>query len=74
MKLPLIQVPEATMEHMTPGEMYTIQISTVSYGVESNRYLERNHTVRKCMTNLVLYFKLRIKIYFYYKQNGLQLR
>ncbi|XP_049810526.1 tyrosine-protein phosphatase 10D isoform X2 [Schistocerca nitens] len=45
-KLPLLQVPEAEIADMTPGEKYIIQVTTVSYGVESNKPQEVNNTVR----------------------------
>ncbi|XP_025155882.1 tyrosine-protein phosphatase 10D isoform X5 [Harpegnathos saltator] len=45
-KLPSVRVTEAEVADMTPGERYTIQVNTVSYGVESLYPLQVNHTVR----------------------------
>lgn len=42
-----LQVTEAEITDMTPGEKYTIQVNTVSYGVESSSPQQANHTVRK---------------------------
>ena len=46
-KLPSVKVTEAEVADMTPGEKYTIQVNTVSFGVESLYPLHVNHTVRK---------------------------
>lgn len=46
-KLPSVRETEAEVADMTPGEKYTIQVNTVSYGVESLYPLQVNHTVRK---------------------------
>ncbi|XP_076291656.1 protein tyrosine phosphatase 10D isoform X2 [Lasioglossum baleicum] len=47
-KLPIVKESEreAEVADMTPGEKYTIQVNTVSYGVESLYPLQLNHTVR----------------------------
>ncbi|XP_043267238.1 tyrosine-protein phosphatase 10D isoform X2 [Venturia canescens] len=45
-KLPSVKVTEAEVADMTPGEKYTIQVNTVSYGVESPYPLQVNHIVR----------------------------
>lgn len=45
-KLPAVQNTEAEVTDMTPGEQYTIQVNTVSYGLESNEPQQMNHTVR----------------------------
>ncbi|XP_071631195.1 tyrosine-protein phosphatase 10D isoform X5 [Temnothorax longispinosus] len=45
-KLPSVRDTEAEVADMTPGEKYTIQVNTVSYGVESLYPLQVNHTVR----------------------------
>lgn len=45
-KLPSVRVTEAEVADMTPGERYTIQVNTVSYGVESPHPLQVNHTIR----------------------------
>ncbi|XP_011258051.1 tyrosine-protein phosphatase 10D isoform X4 [Camponotus floridanus] len=45
-KLPSVRDMEAEVADMTAGERYTIQINTVSYGVESLYPLQVNHTVR----------------------------
>ncbi|XP_029043043.1 tyrosine-protein phosphatase 10D isoform X3 [Osmia bicornis bicornis] len=50
-KLPSVRETEAEVADMTAGEKYTIQVNTVSYGVESLYPLQVNHTVRP---NLVL--------------------
>lgn len=36
---------EAEITDMTPGERYTVQVNTVSYGIESIHPLQINHTV-----------------------------
>lgn len=46
-RLPAVQNTEAEVADMTPGERYTIQVNTVSYGLESNEPQQLNHTVRK---------------------------
>lgn len=46
-KLPSVRETEAEVADMTPGERYTIQVNTVSYGVESLYPLQVNHTVSK---------------------------
>lgn len=46
-RLPAVQITEAEVTDMTPGEKYTIQVNTVSYGLESNEPQQLNHTVRK---------------------------
>ncbi|CAG9762794.1 unnamed protein product [Ceutorhynchus assimilis] len=45
-KLPAVQNTEAEVTDMTAGERYTIQVNTVSYGLESNEPQQLNHTVR----------------------------
>ncbi|VEN46401.1 unnamed protein product [Callosobruchus maculatus] len=45
-KLPAVHNTEAEVTDMTPGERYTIQVNTVSYGLESNEPQQLNHTVR----------------------------
>ncbi|KAF7405885.1 hypothetical protein HZH68_005254 [Vespula germanica] len=46
-KLPSVrEIGEAEVADMTPGERYTIQVNTVSYGVESLHPLQVNHTIR----------------------------
>lgn len=40
---------EADVTDMTPGEKYTIQVNTVSAGVESLHPQQVNNTVRKCL-------------------------
>ncbi|KAJ8675823.1 hypothetical protein QAD02_011609 [Eretmocerus hayati] len=45
-KLPPVKDTEAEVADMTPGERYTIQINSVSYGVESLYPLQVNHTIR----------------------------
>ncbi|XP_066154391.1 tyrosine-protein phosphatase 10D isoform X4 [Euwallacea fornicatus] len=45
-RLPAVQNTEAEVTDMTPGEKYTIQVNTVSYGLESNEPQQLNHTVR----------------------------
>ncbi|XP_011298900.1 tyrosine-protein phosphatase 10D isoform X2 [Fopius arisanus] len=45
-KLPSVREMEAEVADMTPGEKYTIQVNTVSFGVESLYPLQVNHTVR----------------------------
>ncbi|KAL0121824.1 hypothetical protein PUN28_006942 [Cardiocondyla obscurior] len=45
-KLPSVRDTEAEVADMTPGERYTVQVNTVSYGVESLYPLQVNHTVR----------------------------
>lgn len=46
-KLPGVNNTEAEVTDMTPGERYTIQVNTVSYGLESNEPQQLNHTVSK---------------------------
>lgn len=46
-RLPAVQNTEAEVADMTPGERYTIQVNTVSYGLESNEPQQLNYTVRK---------------------------
>ncbi|KAJ8967207.1 hypothetical protein NQ314_003037 [Rhamnusium bicolor] len=46
-RLPAVQNTEAEVTDMTPGEQYTIQVNTMSYGLESNEPQQLNHTVRK---------------------------
>lgn len=48
-RLPSVQATstEAEVTDMTPGERYTIQVNTVSAGVESTSPQQVNHTVRK---------------------------
>jgi receptor-type tyrosine-protein phosphatase beta len=46
-KLPSVKETEAEVADMTPGERYTIQVNTVSFGVESLYPLQVNHTIRK---------------------------
>ncbi|XP_033218300.1 tyrosine-protein phosphatase 10D-like [Belonocnema kinseyi] len=45
-KLPSVKETEAEVADMTPGERYTVQVNTVSFGVESLYPLQVNHTVR----------------------------
>ncbi|XP_058454962.1 tyrosine-protein phosphatase 10D isoform X2 [Malaya genurostris] len=45
-RLPSVKVTEADVTDMTPGEKYTIQVNTVSYGVESPNPQQVNQTVR----------------------------
>lgn len=45
-RLPSVKSTEADVTDMTPGEKYTIQINTVSYGVESEYPQLVNQTVR----------------------------
>ncbi|XP_012226183.1 tyrosine-protein phosphatase 10D isoform X3 [Linepithema humile] len=45
-KLPSVRDTEAEVADMTPGDRYTIQVNTVSYGVESLYPLHVNHTVK----------------------------
>lgn len=44
-RLPAVRNTEAEVADMTPGERYTIQVNTVSYGLESNEPQQLNHTV-----------------------------
>lgn len=44
--LPSVRTTEADVTDMTPGEKYTIQVNTVSYGVESPMPQQVNQTVR----------------------------
>lgn len=46
-KLPPVPNTEAEITDMTPGELYTIQVNAVSYGLESNESQQLNHTVCK---------------------------
>lgn len=45
-RLPPVTTTEADVTDMTPGEKYTIQVNTVSYGVESEKPQQVNQTVR----------------------------
>nr|XP_023013330.1 tyrosine-protein phosphatase 10D isoform X2 [Leptinotarsa decemlineata] len=45
-RLPAVPNTEAEVTDMTPGERYTIQVNTVSYGLESNEPQQLNLTVR----------------------------
>lgn len=45
-RLPSVKTTEADVTDMTPGEKYTIQVNTVSYGVESPNPQQVNQTVR----------------------------
>lgn len=45
-RLPSVNDTEADVTDMTPGERYTIQVNTVSHGVESNSPQQVNQTVR----------------------------
>lgn len=45
-RLPSVKSTEADVTDMTPGEKYTIQVNTVSYGVESANPQQVNQTVR----------------------------
>lgn len=56
-KLPSVRDTEAEVADMTPGEKYTIQVNTVSYGVESLYPLQVNHTVSKYIVNYYIIFK-----------------
>lgn len=55
-RLPSVQNTEAEVTDMTPGELYTIEINTVSYGLESNAPQQLNHTVRKNQSRLFICF------------------
>lgn len=44
--MPSVKTTEADVTDMTPGEKYTIQVNTVSYGVESPNPQQVNQTVR----------------------------
>lgn len=45
-RLPPVKDNEAEVADMTPGERYTIQVNTVSFGIESNGPQQVNQTVR----------------------------
>ncbi|XP_015595077.1 tyrosine-protein phosphatase 10D isoform X2 [Cephus cinctus] len=45
-KLPSVKETEAEVADMAPGERYTIQVNTVSFGVESLYPLQLNQTIR----------------------------
>ncbi|XP_049533500.1 tyrosine-protein phosphatase 10D isoform X1 [Anopheles darlingi] len=45
-RLPSVKATEADVTDMTPGEKYTIQVNTVSFGVESPNPQQVNQTVR----------------------------
>lgn len=45
-RLPAVRSQEADVTDMTPGEKYTIQVNTVSFGVESPNPEQVNQTVR----------------------------
>ncbi|CAB0035818.1 unnamed protein product [Trichogramma brassicae] len=45
-KLPAVKETEAEVTDMSPGERYTIQVNTVSFGVESLYPLNVSHTIR----------------------------
>lgn len=45
-RLPSVRSTEADVTDMTPGEKYTIQVNTASYGVESPNPQQVNQTVR----------------------------
>ncbi|KAG5683461.1 hypothetical protein PVAND_012739 [Polypedilum vanderplanki] len=45
-RLPSVNSTEADVTDMTPGEKYTIQVNTASYGVESPNPQQFNQTVR----------------------------
>ncbi|KAF6198980.1 hypothetical protein GE061_007003 [Apolygus lucorum] len=45
-KLPAVKHTEAELADLTPGEKYTIQVNSVSFGVESPNPLQIQHTVR----------------------------
>lgn len=45
-RMPSVRSTEADVTDMTPGEKYTIQVNTVSYGVESSNPQQVNQTVR----------------------------
>ncbi|XP_053697410.1 tyrosine-protein phosphatase 10D isoform X2 [Sabethes cyaneus] len=45
-RLPSVKTTDADVTDMTPGEKYTIQVNTVSYGVESPNPQQVNQTVR----------------------------
>lgn len=45
-RLPSVKTTEADVTDMTPGEKYTIQVNTVSFGVESPNPQQVNQTVR----------------------------
>ncbi|BET01485.1 protein-tyrosine phosphatase 10d [Nesidiocoris tenuis] len=45
-KLPAVKSTEAEVADLTPGEKYTIQVNSVSFGVESPNPLQIQHTVR----------------------------
>lgn len=52
-KLPSVKETEAEVADMTPGERYTIQVNTVSFGVESLYPLQVNHTIRKFLKKYI---------------------
>ena len=53
-RLPSVNSTEADVTDMTPGEKYTIQVNSVSYGVESPNPQQFNQTIRpNSMTNVV---------------------
>lgn len=45
--LSLVENTDAEVTDMTSGELYTIQVNTISYNLESNEPQQLNHTVRK---------------------------
>ncbi|XP_045478955.1 tyrosine-protein phosphatase 10D isoform X2 [Harmonia axyridis] len=45
-RLPAVQNTEAEVTDMSPGELYTIQVNTVSNSLESNDPQQMNHTIR----------------------------
>lgn len=53
-RLPSVNSTEADVTDMTPGEKYSIQVNTVSYGVESPNPQQFNQTVRpNAVANIV---------------------
>jgi len=60
-KLPSVRDTEAEVTDMTPGEKYTIQVNTVSYGVESLYPLQVNHTVSEYVIHLLYNFSITIE-------------
>lgn len=54
-KLPPVHITEAEVADMTAGEKYTIQVNTVSYGLESNEPQQLNHTVREYLLSMLVY-------------------
>lgn len=64
-ELPSISYNGAEISDMTPGELYTIEVNTVSYGLESSEPQQLNHTVRKYFTIFFYIKKSRINDFFF---------